>query len=215
MNLIFLAIITRYGLCLCFSWLKISLCDLVPADLAKYNFFLLKSFRRNRNNDRPLLDFWNFASAERTNVCPISDPSFDAFETVGMTAWVKNRLLIWFYVIQAYGASVALLSFAHLRKRLSVGGNLIYQVSLDVLCWLGLFWFFLVNFQFKFFLSKSFFAFSLQWLKSYFGNLIYQLLNWRFVGKYFRGVRGRLSRHCISLRVSAAWGHKFKFKIFN
>ena len=174
-----------------------------------------KSFLRNHNNDRPPLDFWNFASAERANVFAISDPSFDAFETVSMTAWVKTCLLIWFYVIQAYGASVALLSFAHLCKGLSVGGNILYQVSLDVPCRLGLFWFFEVNFQFWFFFSNSFFAFSLQWLKSYFGNLIYQLLIWRLVEKYYRGGRERLTRHSTSSRVSAAWSHKFKFKIFN
>ena len=176
--------ITKSGWCLCILWKKISSCDLVPADLAKLIInlslwkeklinFLQKCFIWYRYNIRPPLDFWNFASAERTNVFLISDPSFDAFETVGMTAWVKNRLLIWFYVIHAYGASAALFSFAHLWKGLSVGGNILYQVSLDVLFRLGLFWFFFVNFQFGFFFSNPFFAFSLQWIKSYFGNLIY------------------------------------------
>ena len=214
MDAVVLAIITKYGLCLCFSWLKISICDLKTADLAKIKVFLRKSFLRNRKNDRPPLYFRNFASAEWTNVFEISDPSFNAFETVGMTAWVKSCLLILLYVIQAYGASVSLLSFAHLCKGLSVGGNWLYQVSLDVLCWLGLFRFFFVNVQFGFVLSKSFFALSLRWLKR-FGNLIYQLLIWRLVEKYYRGGRERLTRHSTSSRVSAAWSHKFKFKIFN
>ena len=188
------------------------MCDLVPADLAKIKLFLRKSFLRNRKNDRPPLYFWNFASAVWTSVFEISDPSFNAFETVGMTAWVKSCLLILLYVIQAYDASFYLLSFAHILKGLSVGGNLLYQV--DVLCWLGLFWFFFFNVQFGFILSKSFFALSLRWFKR-FGNLIYQLLIWRLVEKYCRGGRGRLTRHSTSSRVSAAWSHKFKFKIFN
>jgi hypothetical protein len=68
----------------------------VPADLAKeilnslrkeiFIDFLNKSIIWYRNNIRPSLDFRNLASAERTNVILISDPSFDAFETVGMTA---------------------------------------------------------------------------------------------------------------------------------